>query len=225
MKSQRRHELQHNVLDAELSKVVAFFKTNGTYLAWGVLIVALVVVVATFASRRSAQKARGLERQYQALLRNQYSPNVRLEEQLAGFRKLTNQTDNRRIAADACVYVGALYAALATGSAAVDPALLAEDPTEMARRYYQRVIDEFPGQVTAVAKARIGLARLAEDAGDLATARQDYQAILDNPEMKGYPVRQEAEGGLKNLGDLALAVRMVTTKPAELEIPPATSQP
>jgi hypothetical protein len=225
MKSQRRHELQHNVLDTELSKAVAFFKTNGTYLAWGVLIVALVIVVVTFASRRSAQKALGLERQYKTLLGNQYGPNLRLEDQLAGFNKLANQTDNRPIAADACVYLGAIYASLAGGGGGVDPALLAEKPAEMARRSYQRVIDEFPGEVNTVAKARIGLARLAEEDGDLAAARQNYQAVLDEPKLEAYPVRQVAAEGLKGLSELALAVRMVTTQPAATEPAPAASQP
>ncbi len=43
MKSQRRHELQQNVLDEELGKGIAFLKRWGFHLAMGVVVVIVLI--------------------------------------------------------------------------------------------------------------------------------------------------------------------------------------
>ena len=64
MKSKRRHELQQNVLDAELAKGVTFFKSHLTHIGWVLVIGALIVMVVVY--NRSQRQQRAIE------LRNRY---------------------------------------------------------------------------------------------------------------------------------------------------------
>ncbi|MCK4275288.1 MAG: hypothetical protein KAX78_02165, partial [Phycisphaerae bacterium] len=162
MKAKRRHELQQNVLASEIGKTVEFFRKWGTYIAWGLLIVALVVLVVLYSRSKTRQRAEELQAKYDRLVAKQFDPSANLDDLLAGFRGLADQDDNRRIAADSCVYAGAVCARQGAAGELTSPALLLESPLQQAAEYYRRAISEFPDQNEAVAKAHFGLGELAE---------------------------------------------------------------
>ncbi len=79
MKSKRRHELKQNVLDAELGQIVGFLKKRGTYLAWGLLIIAMIVLVYTYVQRRKRSNLQELRAEYDRVRTNQkITPEARL---------------------------------------------------------------------------------------------------------------------------------------------------
>ncbi len=213
MKAKRRHELQQNVLASEIGKTVEFFRKWGTYIAWGLLVVALVILVVLYARSKTRQRAEQLQAKYDRLVTKQFNPSANLDDLLAGFRGLADQGDNRRIAADSCVYAGAVCARQGAVGELTSPALLLESPLQQAAEYYRRAISEFPDQSQAVAKAHFGLGKLAESRGDVGAARAEYQVILGMKALAGYPIVTQAEAAIEDLEALAEPVRMATTAP------------
>jgi len=88
------------------------------------------------------------------------------------------------------------------------------DLSDQAAAYYRRAIEKFPTERLAVAEAHLGMARLAEGAGDLATAAQEYKTVKDMADLAGMPPPQEAAEGLDRLDRIKTPVRMATTSSA-----------
>jgi len=223
MKARRRHELHENLLAAELKKAAASFRKYGTYVAWGVLIVALTVLVVVYSRSKSRQRTTQIQSRYDRLVSSQFSPQANLDQLLSGFKGLIEQDADPRIAANACAYTGALYARQAAAGPGSSPAVLLESPREEARRYYERTIEEFPDQSEAVARARLGLAKLAEGQGEFDEAKKQYRMIVQMDEMRGRPIRYEASAALDRLDALSTPVRMASTAPST-EAPTATAR-
>lgn len=214
MKSQRRHELQHNTLDAELAATITFFRNHWSklLLAAAVLAVAIMAIV-TYTSRRSGQLA-DFETRYADLKDDITYRRKDTEEMIGRLRPLTEQTRVPRIAALACVDIGNLHAAAMK--------VADDDHFKQASKHYDRVITDFSDQNAAVAKAHFGLARLAESAGNFDAARKHYDAIKNIP---GQPVSDIAQAGGASLKDLLTKkVHLATTRPASPDLPePATA--
>ena len=221
MKARRRHELQENVLSAELSQVVDFFKKRGTAIAWGVLIAALIVFVAVYVRGRSRQKHARLQAQFNTAMTDLALPpedRIRLLEELAG------QDDRQDIAALATVSLGDEYTRKSMTTMAgplADPAEW-KSFADRAAAYYRRAISSFADQKPAVARAHLGLGKLAESRGDLEAAREEYQAVLKIAGLAGHPAAQQAARNMQQLSVLAEPVRMASTAPAEPTTKPAT---
>ncbi len=223
MKSQRRHELQHNVLDAELAKGVDFFKKHLTQIGWVLIIGALIIMVVFYNKSQRQRRATQLQSQFDQLITMQLSNDEEIAQATAGLKDLAGQEKNRAIAADANVYLGSIYARIAVSGQSSTFILAGESPTQLARMYYTTVIDNFPDQPQAVAKALLGLGRLAEDSNDIEDARAKFQAVLDMPEAKGFPVAETARNALERIEASSSPVRFATTAPAEpVETQPAT---
>ena len=212
MKSTRRHELQHNVLDAELAKTVEFFRKYGWKIFYAVVaVVVICLAIYWYVSNRSRQKAQ-IEDQY-TQLKTRQNEGIEQPDLLIGrFKELIGQQRAVRIAAMACIDVADIYAM---------QMLRARDSTErdgfaaQAQEYYRKAIADFPDQKLAAAKAHIGLAKLAEGRREFQKAREAYQAVLAIPGLAGQPIKSIAEVGLKLLGKLQEPVAMATTAPAE----------
>ena len=67
MKAKRRHELQHNVLDAELGKTIDFLKVHGPKVLWGAIIVLAVVMGIYWLIASRSRKVDQIEGQYATL--------------------------------------------------------------------------------------------------------------------------------------------------------------
>lgn len=213
MKAKRRHELQHNVLDAELGKAVRFLKTRGTHLIWGVLIAAIIVFVIVYVYQDRKSKLRDAQVEYTRLINTNITSVADLRQKIGELEKLTNQDDNESVAARSCVAVGNLIATQCLFSKyTVEPAEL-QGMAAQASRFYSKAIAQFPDDKLPVAKAHLGLARLAETMGRMDEARTQYEAVRDM-NLQGYSVGLLAEGALRRLDEGRPPVRMATTSVA-----------
>ncbi len=214
MKSSRRHELKQNVLDEELLKVGRFFRKYGNYIFWGVLVVAVAafVIWRLHSSRRS--RAVELQSRYENLVAAQ---NILYEKRVSGLESLAEQDDNPRIAALSMVALGDVLLQRALRGKG-DP----DELFERAREYYKRVVENFAAHRGALAKARLGLAKLAENQYDIAEAKKHYQAVLDMDDLAGWPAPEIAKDAMEKLDQLQRPVRMAGTAPAP-ETQPATA--
>ena len=231
MKSQRRHELQQNVLDAELAKIVQFFRKHGTRIAWGALVAALIALGAVWAWNKHKQGIAEAHLQYARLQQQLASPDARQENVAAGFLELSATSSEDQIAAESAVCAGDAYARLAiveTRDADRRAGWL-----EQATNAYKRAVTEVPDEKVSVAKAHYGLAKIAETRGDFETARMHYNAVLAMTDLKGEPVARLCEQSRNRLEEISEPVRMASTKPTEPQTQsmpatgtqPASSQP
>jgi hypothetical protein len=210
MKAQRRHELQQNVLDAELGRGVEFLRQRRTLIIWSVVLVVLAVLAVTYAVRSAQNKRRALQTSYDRLVS---FPGVTPQEFLDGMKSLAESSDGH-LAALATVQVGKYYAAQfsAAGGDAADARQ--RNLSDQAAAYFRRAIERFPRERLAMAEAHLGLGRLGEDTGDFATAAQEYQTVKDMADLAGTPPPLEAARALDQLERLKAPVPMATTRAA-----------
>ena len=203
MKTERRHDLHHNVLDSELTKVVGFFRKYGNQLFWGVIIGATIVLVVAFA--RNTFRNRQVEA-YGRYGRLHASVETAPAELVDGWLEFAQTTHNKRLAALALVEAGNNNLALFLEAGAVDgEALLAE-----AEELFRRVISEYADEPVAVAKAHFGLSTVAKNRRDWNTARSELEAVLAMEQVTSTPVTFEARAMLDQLGSLAERVAFVS---------------
>ncbi len=213
MKSSRRHELKHNVLDEELVKVGRFFKKYGNYIFWAVLVIAVAVFVIWRLYTSQQSRAVEIQSRYEAMVT---AREMSYEKRAAGLKALTEQDDNPRIAALSLVALGDMRLRRMLQGKGESQKLL-----KGAREAYKRVEDKFAGHRQALAKARLGLARLAEFDGDAAEAKKQYRAVMEMEDLASWPVLAVAEEAMKKLDLQQRPVRMATTAPAP-DTQPAT---
>ncbi len=225
MKSQRRHELQHNVLDAELAKSVNFFKKHLAQIGWVLVIGALIVMVAFYNKSQRQKRATDLQIQFDQLITMQPTSDEDIVLAVAGWKSLADQEKDRPIAADANIYLGSIYARIAVTGKSTALILAGESPSQLAEQYYTMVISNYPDQPQAVAKALLGMGRLAEDSNDLENARAKYQAAVDTPGAKGFPVAVAAQDALDRIDSSSSPVRFATTAPPEPDQDQPASEP
>jgi len=218
MKTQRRHELHENVLGNELRQVAEFIKKHGNAIAWGVLIIALIVFVIVYARSRAQQKTARLHLQYDQATTD---PTLTPDDRVRLLEELLHQDDEEAIAAMVAIDLGDEFARrMILAGPEEDPAEW-KRLSEKAAGYYWQVLDRFADQRAAIAKAHLGLAKLAETRRDFDTARTEYQTILKMVDLTGQPVLQQAEEDLKKLDLLVESVRMATTAPTQPAEEPA----
>jgi len=210
MKAKRRHELHQNALDAELHKIINFFKRYGTWIGWGALIVALVVLIVVYLAGQREQRDFQLRQDLNAALSE--NPDVTPEDRLARLDALAAQTDSKPIAVEALMAMGDTCA----GEASLAEAGTKRDSyIDRASEAYSRVVAEFAEEPVFVAKAHVGLAKLAETRRDFQTARAEYNAALAIPAVQGLPVQTVARQSLGQLSSLERPVPMATTLPTQ----------
>ncbi|MCY2930646.1 MAG: hypothetical protein NTV86_14345 [Planctomycetota bacterium] len=168
MKSERRHELKQNVLGAELTKAFGFFRTHGKLAAYGVLGIAAVLLVYVWVQKHAQSKERGAQADFTRLV-------------LGGEARTENLPQLEAIVDGDSNEFRAAYAGVTAGDVCVNVAMTGEGtiPAEEyrkalanARSYYDKVIEKFPQQPGAVAKAHMGLGVVAEMEKGLSAARK-----------------------------------------------------
>lgn len=223
MKSQRRHELQHNVLDAKLSQFGRFIKKHANTITWVILIAAIVFLIASWAWRKHVESARQPQIEYDYLTVKLAARDANMDEILNRLKTLAGQDTNRRIAAAAAITAAVNYA---------NQALMARDQLTRSQQeasatdLYNSVITRFSDMPDQVAKAYFGLGELAEGKGDLAAAKTNYEQA-EKTAPNGFPVKDQASRALTNLAMLAGPVNLATTAPfipASMPVE-ATTQP
>jgi predicted negative regulator of RcsB-dependent stress response len=213
MKATRRHELQHNVLDAELGQILGFFRRHGAKLSYGLLAVAVVVLGWTLWHRHAVSKQVDIQNRYEQLRVLAARPGAKPEDLAAGFRELAEQDTVPWVAADALVSLGHMHATQAVLND--DPQARRKAQAE-ARSAYQQVVQQFGGHPAIAAAARVGLGKLAEDEQKFDEAKKQYQAVLDMPNIGGYSVRREAQAALNQVNSYGSEPRLATSLPGWL---------
>lgn len=211
MKARRRHELQQNVLDAELARVVEFFRKYGTYMVWGGVIVALVLLVTTYSISKSRERRRNVHARYERAMTDR---NIKLDERLKDLKALVEQDVNRDIAALACLAVGDQNAAQLATAGSSTPAGRRKHSHDQAEIHYRKAIRRFADRPVIVGRAHLGLALLAESRRDFDAAEAEYHAVLAAAQLQAGPLADAAAKGLETLDQLRLPVAMATTAPA-----------
>jgi hypothetical protein len=221
MKTERRHELQHNSLDTEMGKILGYLKTNVKGISLAILTLVAVITVGMTVIRNRAAAVSGPRQDYDGLKTQNVDTAEGRKAALTGFEELASQTGNMRVAAMACVEVGDISVRQKFAGDYVTGAL------DTAEKYYQRVISDFSDVPEAAGRAYLGLARLAEGKGDFAAAKGFYQKVVDLGSQTSPLATEAARDGLASLGDLKKSVRLATSRPAPpIIIPPVpTSQP
>jgi hypothetical protein len=229
MKSQRRHELQQNILNAELAKSVKFLKEKKTTVVWAVTL----VVAAVLAGFLIINNIRSRHLRDQALYdRLTVSPLTSDEEFIDGMNRLAAGGD-KRLAALANVQLGNYFSKHLLFAGGAGDQAEQKELADQAASYYQKAIQDFPEQRLAVAEAHVGLAKLAEWRRDFATAAQEYQAVISMSDMAGQPVAVQAYESFASLNSLKNPVKLATTssapsaasKPAAKSAPPPATMP
>ncbi len=222
MKSQRRHELQENVLSAEITQVVNFLRKRGGAIAWGVLIAALIFFVIVYARSRSQQKTARLQADFE---RATVDPNLPSDQRVRLLEELSEQDDDERLAALATLELGIDCAARMNAAGPATDPVEWKGLADRAAVYYRKVISEFADRKLAVAKAHLGLGKLAESRGDFEAASAEYQAVLRISELSSHPIAMQTGASLRQLGMLARPVQMATTAPTTQPASQPATQP
>ena len=232
MKSKRRHELKQNVLDAELGQIVGFLKKRGTYLAWGLLIIAMIVLVYTYVQRRKRSNLQELRAEYDRVRTNQkITPEARLTKMKEFIDPAPDgtaalATGDQRTTALAMLDVANEYAArFASSGSNVTPQQRRSYGT-LADRYYRKAINDFKNMPWAFSRANLAYGKLSESRQEFGAAESSYQFVLKVGDDAGGMVA-EAEYRLKNLKRLRkeTPVQMATSLPAEFVTKPPPTEP
>lgn len=211
MKSRRRHELQKNVLQKELGKAADFFRKYGTYIVWGGVVAALVLLVAVYSITQSRDRRRKILASYEQAMTDQ---TLTMDERLSDLKALAEQDTNKDIAALACLRVADQSASRLARARSSTPTLDRKSYRDQAEAYYRKAIAGFGDRPLIVGRAHLGLASLAETQRDFDTAEAEYQMVLAMLELQGTPLAEAATRGLETLDELRLSVAMATTAPA-----------
>ncbi len=205
------------MLSAALSQIWDFLRKNGNYLAWGSLVTAAIVLGVVLYFSKTRKEARAVQTQFTRLSMMSSS-----EERLAGFEELAAKDSHEKWAALATVGVAGEYA---TRLILRWPMLSGAERQELRRQaeaYYRRVIQRFPRQEVAVAKARFGLGKLAENWGEIEAARSEYQMVRQVAGLAGHPIVGAAEEALARMEYYRGKLYMPTT--AEARTQPTTDR-
>lgn len=241
MKAKRRHELQHNVLDAELAKTIEFFRKRGWTIVWVIVAGAAIWTgISMWRSSRAATRT-NIESTY-ADVHTRVGRGAGKPELLLGeLDDLIDQTSVPRISAMACVDAGDICAARARRAAhtltaaqiaSAGKAVIGTHRKEFgkyrdrAKGYYANARDALPDQHLAVAKAHVGLAALAETEaslleGDLRKAAfkaalKEYKAVDEIDAVAGHPVAALAKRARRRLFDAQGQLRDDYTRPVRM---------
>jgi hypothetical protein len=206
MKTERRHELQHNTLDSELSKLGRFLRKHGNQIFWGAFICVAVFLVVLYARGRILNRQITARREYERLLYQEMPPQQRIQELV----EYAENTHDQRRAALALIAVGDTYLNMLLAGGSDAPLML-----QRAEETYSRVLRDFPDQQEVCAKAHLGLATVAVDRRDFETAKQKCCDVLAVAEVAGTPTSAEARRLLQMLPSLQTPVVLVSRPPQE----------
>ncbi|MCK5114683.1 MAG: tetratricopeptide repeat protein [Phycisphaerae bacterium] len=213
MKSERRHELEHNTLDAEISKTVTFFKRHLNKILTIILVVLVLVVGWMWWDRTQAKKAWEEQSQYDQLCNQIGATNATPEKNdklIKGFLELSRNSSSSEIAANSLLQIATLYSLQGLNANDSDTQ---DKAYKKAESYYKQIVSEYDELPFIVAAAKIGLGKLAETRKDIPEAKKQYQAAADTPGIKGYPVKKLADDSLLSLDDFDGNVKLASTLP------------
>lgn len=250
MKSERRHELQHNTLDQALTRAPEAARKYGGM----VLLVVLAAVIGYVLIRYRISSARDSHR---AAMENMATVRTNIDQlgqmhlypippqQLTELRTrladdarraidlITSSVSDPKLLAEAVLARGDLNWALSQmnepAAAATRPALRMETDRKTllseAESAYTEVVTQHSDQQVTVVAARFGLAAVHENQGDWDKAKAEYDTIVKD-ESVAEAFRQQARFRLEQASDWSRPVTLATAALATATQPaPATGVP
>ncbi|HNX27354.1 MAG TPA: hypothetical protein PKK48_08095 [Phycisphaerae bacterium] len=214
MDSDRRHELEHNDLDTELSKLIAFVKNNINRILTVVIVILAIAVAYTYISREMKSRRASIQSRYDSVIARTAMPGAKTEELLAEFNELSDQSSVDWIAANSLLQIGRLHSKQASESADESKR---KQSFEKARQTYNQAVDKYDDQPRVVASAIFGLGKIAEDMGNYDEAKADYTRIANDKSLAGYPIQKQAEEALKRIAQFKGRPQLATTRPAWMQ--------
>jgi hypothetical protein len=214
MKSERRHELQRNVLEVEIRKVGEFLRHRGNLLAWIGLGAAAIILGIVWYVRTTRSDTEQLQAQFdRSVLPSGRGQSE--EQRQAALEKIASDKSHPLWAANADIALGdALALRLATQWGNLSEGDRAGIRAG-AQAYYKRAISDFPKEATAVAKAHFGLGKLAEDWGEVDAARKEYEeALAGGEELRGQPIAYVIQESLGRLSQFQGTVNFPASAPS-----------
>jgi tetratricopeptide (TPR) repeat protein len=218
MKSERRHELQENILSHGLAQTVDFCRRNANALSWGALGVAVLVLLAALWYRYSSGQNEKLQYEFSTLVLMPQQE-MKPEERLDKLKDLAKRDSNEQRLAAVTYEIGREYAFRALVAPEIDRKAL----SDQASSYFTQVIQKYAKENLLVAKAHLGLAKLAETQGDFNTAQAQYQAVLNMASVSDYPVAVLAKEAREAMEQFRQPIVFATTAPSTQ--PTTTSAP
>jgi tetratricopeptide (TPR) repeat protein len=213
MKSQRRHELQQNTLSVELSQVGQWVRNNGTRLALGALVVALLVLVGTYIYRSYRDAA--IERTY--LLYTWLSGSEPAELDDARKQELAQEDGLEGVMATYLLgrdRMTASFQEMFKGDS--DPEKVRQLRDE-AQDYFQATLDQAGDHPVLAAQARYSLTVIYEDRGEYVKALEQCKALQQMDQVSSgywmYQWARDKEDALERAMDQARTARMVPSTP------------
>jgi hypothetical protein len=234
MKAQRRHELKTNTLAEAMAhlpntRMRSFVSTTLT-----ILIAALVGLLIRYRLNAGEERL-DRARDNLAVVREEINQIRQMQAQLADpsqpgelFVDITSRLDavlsdsgsDSLLAAEALVARGdADWAMASVAASTTQPSLNQQSPDTLlasAESAYQQVLSTYPQEHFSVCSAHLGLAAIDENRQDWAKARQEYQAVLDEPQA-GDVLQGLARNRLASVDQLEHPPVIVAASP-----PPAT---
>ncbi len=212
MKAERRHELQHNSLDAELGKTVKFFKDHSSKIVVGVTLVVFVIAAGIFAMHKY-ETARVEPRIAFDKVMSNLASDTDKKKTLSQLEVLSRQTGNPDVAAMSLLEIGRIH----TDRYVTDP-LNCEGDLKEARDAYTKVADG--DSPTFAARGKLGLGTLAECEGNLDLARKQYQSVIDMKGTVSVGALDAATENLAVLDKIREPVVLSTVQPSVEEVTP-----
>lgn len=214
MKSKRRHELQENVLAHELGEVKQFLSKYGNWIAGGLAAVLIVVLIVWYTHSRAEKQQTEEETRFSRAIGQVYDP-ANEASALASLGELAENAKDRLLAARVAGFLGEFYSSKHQASVR-EGSLEAADLMTKANRYYQMVVNERNAPKLLLAAAHVGLGTLAYDAGDVATAKAEYEkAVKAHPQSPGGIEARRLLAGMEGRsGPVHFVTTLPTTAPA-----------
>ena len=230
MKAERRHELQTNTLDRTIRNLPEYWREHGSKIALALIAVLLVIVLVRMYFTNRAEKAARLAENLSVArsaisgLRDSiFWSNERMspadvkkrtdevrQDVDKSLNEVLNEAPDAAQQAEVSVLRGDLYYALSMfgepPEAATQPALKSEkDPKqlmEQAESHYKEVLAQagaIPSTLTA--RARFGLAAIAENQLNFDAAKAHYEAIQKDSSL-GQALRDQAQSRINVLKEV-----------------------
>lgn len=239
MKAERRHDLETNSLAKVLSQAPGFFRQHGAKVLLGVVIVTLAIIMMRQRSTLAEQEvnvawsnisaARQATAELDSLPRRGLEPkddlNTREAIVAAAGKSIAAAlaSDDPKLVAEALVAQGDFYWALANlpeitgGAAATQPAKfrLENTPQEYlakAQESYEKVLKSHRSSLLPATTAQFGLAAIAENRADWATATTIYDGLVADP-ATSPAFKTQAQFRLQQMAKVKRPLYLSTTRP------------
>ncbi len=208
MKAKRRKDLRANELIQTVQEAWVAVRKYGSYIAAAAIAVVLVIGLGWYWRHGKAQH---LEQGWSQLAAAR-SGQAGVEERIERLRAIVTEHGDGSLAVVARQTLGDMLMGEAIGGAGMLDAGRQEELLAQAEELYLQIVADPGQQWVALGAALTGLAKMAEQRGDLDQARQWYQAIIEDGKLAVTPYHRVAETGLASLADLAEPVEFVATK-------------